>query len=93
MKWILSLVTLAALSSCTTKPYMVGSVNEQFYTRYRTPGAGYRMKRDDRREFDYTWQQNFIGTARLPIAFRQNKAHVQVVEEVVPMAAPYTSSK
>ncbi|TDU67277.1 hypothetical protein EI77_03479 [Prosthecobacter fusiformis] len=93
MKWILPLLTLAALSSCTTKPYMVGSVNEQFYTRYRTPGAGYKNKRDERREYDYTHQQHFIGTARLPIFPRRTK-HVVVQEQIyVPPAAPYTSSK
>ena len=93
MKWLLSLITLAALSSCTTKPYMVGSVNEQFYTRYRTPGAGYK-KKGEVREYDYTFQEHFIGTARLPIAFRRNKAKVVVVEqEMAPVAAPYTSGK
>lgn len=39
MKWILPLIALAILTpSCTTKPYMVGSVNEQFYKRHATPG-------------------------------------------------------
>ncbi|MCW0218779.1 MAG: hypothetical protein OJI67_10705 [Prosthecobacter sp.] len=92
MKWILSLITLSALSSCTTKPYMVGSVNEQFYTRYRTPGASFK-KKGEVRDYDYTWQQNLNGTARLPIAFRQNKAKVTPAPVPAPAAVPYTSSK
>lgn len=93
MKWILSLISLAVLSSCSTKPYMVGSVNDQFYKRYRTPGAGYK-KAGEKIEFDYTWQQNFVGTARLPIFPRKNKPKVIIQEQVyAPPAAPYTSSK
>ncbi|MES2735467.1 MAG: hypothetical protein V4672_04055 [Verrucomicrobiota bacterium] len=92
MKWIFSLITLAVLSSCTTKPYMVGSVNEQFYKRYRTPGAGYH-KKGEVREYDYTWQERLHGTAKLPVAFRQNRAKVVYVQEEAPVAAPYTSSK
>ncbi|WP_139373249.1 hypothetical protein [Prosthecobacter debontii] len=38
MKWIITLLSLCVLSSCSTKPYMVGSVNEMFYKRYMTPG-------------------------------------------------------
>ncbi|MEN3943815.1 hypothetical protein WJU23_21115 [Prosthecobacter sp. SYSU 5D2] len=93
MKWILSLISLAVLSSCSTKPYMVGSVNEMFYKRYRTPGAGYRMAGEER-QYDYTWQQHFVGTARQPIFPRKNKPHVHVHQEVyAPVGQPYTSGK
>lgn len=93
MKWILSLLSLAVISSCTTKPYMVGSVNDQFYKRYRTPGAGYR-KKGEKREYDYTWQQHFVGTARQPIFPRKNDPKVHVQQQTyAPVAAPYTSSK
>jgi len=70
---------------------MVGSVNEQFYTRYRTPGASYK-KKGEKAQFDYTWQENLMGTARLPIAYRENKPKPAPVY-TAPMAAPYTSSK
>jgi hypothetical protein len=93
MKWILSLLSLAVISSCSTKPYMVGSVNEMFYKRYRTPGASYKKKGEETK-FDYTWQQNFIGTARLPVLPRKNKPKVYVEQEVyAPVGQPYTSSK
>lgn len=92
MKWIFSLITLSVLSSCTTKPYMVGSVNEQFYKRYRTPGAGYH-KKGEVREFDYTWQERLQGTAHLPVAFKQNRAKVVYVQEETVVTTPYTSSK
>lgn len=95
MKWIFSLISLAILSSCTTKPYMVGSVNEQFYKRYRTPGAGYERE-GEKAEFDYTWQERLQGTAHLPVAYRENRAKQVVVQEeavYAPPAAPYTSSK
>lgn len=71
---------------------MVGSVNEMFYKRYRKPGANYTRKGDERR-YDYTWQENFIGTGRQPIAFRQNRAKKKVWVEEAPVAAPYTGSK
>jgi hypothetical protein len=29
MKWIIALISLSVLSSCTTKPWMVGSVNDE----------------------------------------------------------------
>ncbi len=97
MKWIFSLISLAILSSCTTKPYMVGSVNEQFYKRYRTPGAGYKSASEAAAgsDFDYTWQEQLHHGARLPVAYRENKAKVIIQEEAVyaPPAAPYTSSK
>lgn len=93
MKWILSLLSLVVISSCTTKPYMVGSVNDQFYKRYRTPGAGYR-KAGEKREYDYTWQQHFVGTSRQPIFPRKNAPKVHVHQEVyAPVPAPYTSGK
>ncbi len=43
MKWIFSLVALSLLSSCTTKPWMVGSVNDITLWR-KTPGAGWKPK-------------------------------------------------
>lgn len=93
MKWIFPLITLAVLSSCTTKPYMVGSVNEQFYKRYRTPGAGYH-KKGEKAEFDYSWQERLQGTAHIPVAYRENKGKAwPAVEQAPPPAAVYTSSK
>lgn len=71
---------------------MVGSVNEQFYKRYRTPGAGYH-KKGEKREFDYTWQERLQGTAHLPVAFRMNKAKPAPVAPIAPPAVQYTSSK
>lgn len=71
---------------------MVGSVNEMFYKRYRKPGANYTREKE--RQVDYTWQENFIGTGRQPIKFRQNRAKKKEVwVEEAPVAAPYTGSK
>ena len=65
MKWILPLLTLAILPSCTTKPYMVGSVNDMWYKRHRIPGKVWR-------QYDYSWQERLYNTAHIPVLYREN---------------------
>jgi hypothetical protein len=88
MKWILPLLALTILSSCTTKPYMVGSVNDQFYKRHRTPGERFWKfgfgRHDDT---DYSWQARLFNTARVPIRHRTVREEVYQ-ETYVPMAPP-----
>lgn len=95
MKWIFSLVALSiVLSSCATKPYMVGSVNEMWYKRWRQPGAGYKKKKEYR-EFDYSWQPQVLQqTAKVPMLYRENLPHTPVQAPApAPVYVPYTSSK
>jgi hypothetical protein len=88
MKWILPLLTLSLLASCTTKPYMVGSVNDQFYHRHHIPGYKYH-------DIDYSWQARLHATAKIPVLYRENARKLvrhEVQEQIVEQPA-YTSSK
>jgi hypothetical protein len=80
MKWILPLLTLSLLASCTTKPYMVGSVNDRFYKRHHIPG--YKPH-----DIDYSWQSRLHATAKIPVLYRENSYKVrrqEVVQETQP---------
>lgn len=91
MKWMLPLIALSVLtSSCTTKPYMVGSVNEQFYHRHHIPGWHLF-----RRQYDYSWQERLGNTARVPILYRENviKRPLPPAPVMEPVYAPTTSTK
>ena len=69
MKWILPLLTICIVcTSCVTKPYMVGSVNDMFYKRHRLPGDT-----GDDRLYDYSWQERLGNTAHIPVLYKQNK--------------------
>ncbi len=52
MKWLLPLITVSLLSSCTTLPWMVGSVQEQYPLRKKKPGEGWKRSGD----IDYSQQ-------------------------------------
>ena len=94
MKWILPLLTLGLLSSCVTKPYMVGSVNDQFYKRHRIPVAGWERDHDGHRDFDYSWQARLYNTAHIPVLFRRDRQETVIQEQYVePAPAPVTYSK
>jgi hypothetical protein len=87
MKWIFTLLTISMLSSCVTKPYMVGSVNDMFYKRHHIPGY---VAPDT----DYSWQARLYNTAHIPVLYRVFKTKRVYREQVVETApAPVTYSK
>lgn len=88
MKWILPLLTLSLLASCTTKPYMVGSVNDEFYHRHHIPG--YKPF-----DIDYSWQQRLHSTAKIPVLYRENSHKIRykaVPQAPAPAPAPVRTS-
>jgi len=69
---------------------MVGSVNEQWYKRWRKPGAGWDDGKD-KRQYDYSWQERLRNTAHIPVIYRENRPHTEPAP--APIAQPYTSGK